>query len=241
MLIGLLSDPHANLVAVEAVLRDVEAVGPDLVICLGDFVGYGAEPNQVVQALRECCAISLVGNHDLAVLGAIDVSWFHPVAAQAALWTRNQLDPQNRAFLEGLSPREVVGDLELAHASLRDPVSEYVVDALVAEANFMAYPFETAAVGHTHVPALFTWSGEVLSHQVKTGAALAAGGARVLMNPGGIGQPRDRDPRASWATWDTEARTFSVRKVSYPIHQAQRSILAAGLPEVLAHRLAEGW
>jgi diadenosine tetraphosphatase ApaH/serine/threonine PP2A family protein phosphatase len=253
VLLGIVSDPHANIQALETVLADVDRVKPDSLICLGDFVGYGANPNEVVDVLRGRCDMNLIGNHDLAALGAIDISSFNPHAAAAAKWTQDQLSDETRAFLESLSPTGTVGEIELAHASMRDPIWEYVLDSSVAAASFEARPFEIAFVGHTHVPAVFSLEaesrrvtglriivpeGDVVSRELPD---LVGEGRRVLLNPGGVGQPRDGDPRASWATWSVEDRVMTLRRIEYPVEDAQRTILAAGLPELLAERLAEGW
>jgi predicted phosphodiesterase len=253
VLLGFLSDPHANVQALEAVLADVDRVKPDALICLGDFVGYGANPNEVVDALRNRCDTNLIGNHDLAALDAIDISEFNPHAAAAARWTQVHLGAETRAFLEGLSPTGKAGDIELAHASIRDPIWEYVLDSSIAAASFDERPFQIAFVGHTHVPAVFSRDPE--SHRVSglriivpAGSVvtrelpgLLNDGARVLLNPGGIGQPRDGDPRASWATWAEEEKVLTLRRVEYAVADAQKAILAAGLPELLAERLSEGW
>lgn len=242
VLIGLLSDPHGNLSALEAVLGDVDRVRPDLLVCLGDFVGYGSEPNEVVRLLRERCQVCLAGNHDLAALGRLDISNFNPFAAAAVTWTGERLEPEVASFLDGLSSRAQVGSVLLAHASPRDPVEEYVTDPFVAAANFTAADFTEAAVGHTHVPAAFLLAADVVvALDPLPGEEVEAGTARALVNPGGIGQPRDGDPRASWGTWEDERRVFSVRRVEYPIEKEQQAIRAAGLPAVLADRLAEGW
>jgi diadenosine tetraphosphatase ApaH/serine/threonine PP2A family protein phosphatase len=253
VLLGFLSDPHANLQALEAVLADVDRVKPDSLICLGDFVGYGANPNEVVEALRDRCDVNLIGNHDLAALAAIDISDFNPHAAAAATWTQEQLSAGTREFLESLSPTGKVGDIELAHASIRDPIWEYVLDSSIATASFDEHPFQIAFVGHTHVPAVFSRESESRrvsgfriivpagSLMVREIPRLLDEGARVLINPGGIGQPRDGDPRASWATWAEDEQVLTLRRVEYPVSEAQRVIVAAGLPELLAERLAEGW
>lgn len=255
MLIGLISDPHANLPAVQSVLEDVEKFRPDAVICLGDFVGYGGSPNEVVAALRDRCDVSLIGNHDLAALERVDLNIFGDVAADAVTWTRDHLSQQSAGFLEALSPRGVfsgsspqggTAEIELAHASFVDPVWEYITSSGVAAWSFSSAEFDVAAVGHTHVPSVFWQSdqgiralhvspadGEIAEVRVDYG--------RVILNPGGVGQPRDGDPRASWATWDSDGKVFSVHRVEYPIEVAQRTIREAGLPGVLADRLSEGW
>jgi diadenosine tetraphosphatase ApaH/serine/threonine PP2A family protein phosphatase len=249
VLIGFLADPHANLPAVETVLADVDRVRPDALVCLGDFVGYGAHPNEVVDALRHRCDLSLVGNHDLAALGKIDLSEFNRQAAQAALWTQEHLSREAGGFLESLTPRASFEGAQLAHASLRDPVWEYVDSPAVAAANFAANDFGIAFVGHTHVPAAY-WhkqdqdgvgGGWVSLAADSHAAELSLSHSRLLLNPGGIGQPRDGDPRASWATWDTEASVFTVRRLEYAVAEAQGAITAAGLPGILAERLSKGW
>jgi diadenosine tetraphosphatase ApaH/serine/threonine PP2A family protein phosphatase len=242
VLLGIVSDPHANLAALEAVLDDVQRVAPDELICLGDFVGYGAEPNEVVSALKDRCAVSLAGNHDLAALGAVDISDFNRQAAISAQWTRDQLTTESRSFLESLSPRGSKEGIELAHASLRDPVWEYVVDEGIAAANFDVAPFETLLVGHTHIPAVFRLaSTRVEGIAVGPDDPLACVSGRFILNPGGVGQPRDGDPRAAWATWHSIDRVFTLHRVEYPVASAQKAIRAAGLPGMLADRLAEGW
>lgn len=242
MLLGIVSDPHANLAALEAVLDDVDHIRPDALICLGDFVGYGAEPNEVVSALKDRCLVSLVGNHDLAALGAVDVSDFNRQAAIAALWTRDQLTAASRAFLESLSPRGTAEGIELAHASMRDPVWEYVIDEEIARANFETASFEMLLVGHTHVPAVFSLAGSgVEGFAPAPEEPISCDPGRYILNPGGVGQPRDGDPRAAWATLDLSDQIFTLHRVDYPVARAQKAIRAAGLPGALADRLGEGW
>ena len=241
MLLGLLSDPHANLPALDAVLDDVAALAPDALVCLGDFVDYGAQANEVIAALRDRCAISLVGNHDLAALGDLDARQFNPLAIQALAWTSEHLLPESAAFLRALSPAGSFEGLDLAHASPRDPVEEYVTDRFVAQLNFAERSFDTVAVGHTHIPAVFVLeSARVVRIDPSPGEAIHLKGRRAILNPGAVGQPRDGDPRASWGTWDTERSRFVVRRVEYPVEKAQRAILDAGLPPQLAHRLSQG-
>jgi predicted phosphodiesterase len=251
VLIGVLSDPHANLPALDTVLGDVDRVKPDVLVCLGDFVGYGAQPNEVVAALKDRCDVSLVGNHDLAALGRVDIADFNANAAASAHWTSGQLSEESTAFLESLSPRGATAGLELAHASMRDPTWEYVLDSATAAANFSELPFKIGLVGHTHVPAIFTMQDDV----VRGLRVIAPPGSeasrvfdefdpeklRLLINPGGVGQPRDGDPRASWLTIDDETSILTFRRLDYPVEAAQKAIRAAGLPGALADRLAEGW
>jgi len=241
VLLGLLSDPHANLPALEAVLADVQRVAPDVLVCLGDYVDYGAQPNEVVAALRDRCAVNLCGNHDLAALGDLDPGLFNPLAAEALMWTAERLKPETTAFLRSLSPTGAIEGLDLAHASPRNPVEEYVIDRFVAERNFAERAFSVVAVGHTHVPAVFLTDGTHIGWvHPEPDEPLDLHGVRAIVNPGGIGQPRDGDPRASWATWDTDHARFVLRRVAYPVEESQQAILEAGLPAPLAHRLARG-
>ena len=251
MLIGILSDPHANLPAVETVLADVDRTKPEMLICLGDFVGYGANPNEVVDALKDRCDMSLVGNHDLAALEAIDIADFNVHAATSARWTSEQLTTGTREFLESLNPRGSIAGLELAHASMRDPIWEYVLDSTTAAGSFSEAEFDIGFVGHTHVPAIFTLNDDTVhglrvisergSDATRTFSGPNNSDVRLLLNPGGVGQPRDGDPRASWMILDDETKEFTYRRLEYPVEPAQKAIRAAGLPGVLADRLSEGW
>lgn len=249
MLIGLIGDPHSNLQALRAVLADVDRMSPDALLCLGDFVGYGAQPDEVVELLAGRCDVALAGNHDILAIEGDDeiLERLNPVAALATVWTRRNLSPDSAKFLRALEPSGRFEDLEIRHASLRDPVWEYIDEPAIAAANFNEEEFGVAAVGHTHVPAAY-WeddSGTPGGGRVAPGGAVRAcsitlEASRVILNPGGVGQPRDGDPRASWGTWDTEKRVFSVRRVLYPIEEAQKEIISAGLPQALATRLATG-
>ncbi|HVE76252.1 MAG TPA: metallophosphoesterase family protein [Actinomycetota bacterium] len=241
MLIGFVSDPHANLPALEAVLKDVRTVSPDMVVCLGDLVGYGPFPNETVAAVTAEATQILAGNHDLAVTGEIDPETFNSYAKAAIDWTASALTPDNTALLRGFEPTAIFRDHMLAHGSPRRPADEYIVSVNEAHENFKDSHFETAFVGHTHQPAAFLLrDDDVVSLRPVPGEELAVGSSRAILNPGSVGQPRDGDPRASWGVWDEESRNFTVRKVEYPIEQTQAAILQAGLPELLAWRLGEG-
>ncbi len=241
MLIAFVSDPHANLPALEAVLKDVRAVSPDIVVCLGDLVGYGPFPNETVAAVSAGATQILAGNHDLAVTGEIDPDTFNSYAKAAIDWTARALTTDNTDLLKSFEPKAILRECVLAHGSPRRPADEYIVSVNEAHENFMDSHFETAFVGHTHQPAAFLLRGEdVVSLRLVPGEKLPIGSTRAILNPGSVGQPRDGDPRASWGVWDEESRSFTVRKVEYPIEQTQAAILQAGLPELLAWRLGEG-
>jgi len=241
MRIALLSDVHGNLPAFEAVLADVRAQEVEEVWCLGDLVGYGAQPDGCVALARETCQLSLAGNHDLVVIGKIDIREFSSSAALAAEWTRGHISEESLEFLEALEPLEEGRELGLYHASPRDPVWEYVLSTWQAGGCFDEMEARVGAIGHSHV-ALFFHHGDsqVEGAQTSGGTELDVSEGRWLLNPGGVGQPRDGDPRAAWLLLDTESWTAVWRRVEYPIDEAARAIEAAGLPTVLAQRLYTG-
>lgn len=241
MRVAVISDIHANLHALEAVLAAIEDEAPDAVWCLGDLVGYGPRPNRCCSAVAARASVSLCGNHDLGVLGEIDLEDFAPDAAQAAEWTRTVLSDDARTYLEGLSPKARADGVELFHGSPRDAVWDYV---LSGEAAFDALELTSdplVLVGHSHVPLAIVLAGDDLAGGLAPGGAevdLAAG--RWLLNPGSVGQPRDGDARAAWLLLDLPRGTASFRRVEYPIDRTQAEILERGLPEALAARLADG-
>jgi predicted phosphodiesterase len=242
MRIALLSDVHGNLPAFEAVLADVDAEGVEEVWCLGDLVGYGAQPDECVELARRRCDLCLAGNHDMVVTGAIDIADFSSSAARAAEWTRDHIGAESLQFLTELSPRDDGRVIGLYHASPRDPVWEYVLSAWQAEECMDAMEPRVGAVGHSHVALWFHrhGSGELDGAMAEGGMECDLGDGEWLINPGGVGQPRDGDPRAAWLLLDTEAWSARWRRVEYPIERAASAIEAAGLPALLAQRLYLG-
>jgi len=243
MIILILSDIHANIEALEAVL--MHAGQFDRAWFLGDAVGYGPDPNACVERLSELRPeVWLAGNHDWAALGKLDLEAFNPDARRAAEWTGAQLSAPSRAILDAAEPRVDLPDrdITLVHGSPRRPVLEYVLDRGTAAENFDAFDTALCLFGHTHVPVAYE---EAADGAVRVGFTLdqplALGGGRWLVNPGGVGQPRDGDPRASYAKLDLERRQITFHRVGYAIAIVQRKILAAGLPERLAARLEYGW
>lgn len=239
MRIALLSDPHANLQATEAVLEQVRVSSPDLTVCLGDLVDYGAAPNEVVELFGSSCDLILCGNHDLAVIGAIGYSKFREHAKAAVEWTRSVLSKRTADYLDALSPSSELAGAHLFHASPRDPVNEYVSKSEVAQANFMAVDHGLMFVGHTHMASAFRFDGSLDGWPLSPGR-MDLDDARWILNPGSVGQPRDADPRASWMLWDTEGAWVELMRTPYDVASAQRAIEAAGLPQLLADRLSEG-
>lgn len=246
MRVLVVSDIHANLAALEAVLEDAAQFDYETVWCLGDTVGYGPEPDPCVNRMRLARVTAVVGNHDYAVLDRMDVNDFNPEARRAVLWTRNHLGSESLAWLRDL-PREPIvhGQFTLTHGSPRDPVWEYVLYPSTAIANFDHFATQFCLVGHTHVPAMYILQEgqsrvRVLSPAYGKPVALKDGW-RIILNPGSVGQPRDNDPRAAYAILDTEAVTWLARRVPYPIEVTQAHMRAANLPERLINRLAFGW
>ncbi len=242
MRVAIVSDIHGNRHAFEAVIAAADRDGAEQVWCLGDLVGYGADPDACVALAAEHCDICLAGNHDLAVTGALSLDDFSRGAALAAQWTRETIDPAARDWLAALSPTGGAQGIGLYHASPRDPVWEYVLSALAAELCLDAADQPISMIGHSHVALAFhrtegsPATGEV-RHEGER-ADLSAG--EWLLNPGSVGQPRDGDPRAAWLALDTTARTADWRRAEYDIAGAAAAIRAARLPESLAERLSRG-
>jgi predicted phosphodiesterase len=240
--IAVFSDVHGNLHALEAVLDSLDAESPDTVWCLGDVVGYGPRPNRCCALVAERADLCLIGNHDLAVLGRLDLEEFAPDAVESARWTSSVLEDSSRTFLESLSPSASRDGIGLYHASPRDPVWEYVLTPQVVVASLYEAEEPIVLVGHSHVALAFGLEESLLTGGLApdgTEFALAEG-ARTLLNPGSVGQPRDSDPRAAWMLLDLDARTASFRRVDYPVEKTQAQIRECGLPEALAERLEHG-
>ncbi|MBW3593734.1 MAG: metallophosphatase family protein [Actinobacteria bacterium] len=242
MRIAVVSDIHGNVHALQAVLAAIEEDAVDEIWCLGDLVGYGPDPNACCTLVAERTMLSLIGNHDLAVLGRLDIEEFSPDAAASARWTQQELDSGSRAFLETLEPTATRGELGLFHGSPRDPVWEYVLSAEVALAALADAEERIVLVGHSHVALALalraaTIEGGVAPAEREVGLDDAD---RWLFNPGSVGQPRDGDPRAAYLVLDLGERRAIFRRVPYAVAETQAAIRAAGLPEPLAARLEHG-
>ncbi|MBK5233613.1 MAG: metallophosphoesterase family protein [Thermoleophilia bacterium] len=244
MLVAAISDIHANLPALETVLADIDSTGVEEIWFLGDAVGYGAQPSECLRLVDSRCSISLLGNHDLAALGEIDISTFSPGAARSALWTRENLTEEDLALLRKIG--QASGSKEgygLYHASPRDPVWEYVVEADLAAENMDAQTERIALIGHSHIALYFNradQSSETSSVLGSDGSSIDLAEGEWLVNPGSVGQPRDGDPRAAWLELDTTTQQATFHRVEYPIDAAAESIRDAGLPGHLADRLYQG-
>jgi len=235
---AVVTDIHANLPALEAVLEATEEAGMEEVWCLGDVVGYGVEPDACAALVRNRCQACLVGNHDLAVLGALDIASFSEAAAAAVEWTREQVTEDTLEFLRELEPSGEREGIGLYHASPRDPVWEYVLSGEQAEAGMNANARRIGLIGHSHVALFFRRT--TAGRGEETRGAQASSRNEWLVNPGSVGQPRDGDPRAAWLELDTEAATARFHRVAYDVERAAGPIVAAGLPNRLADRLYTG-
>jgi predicted phosphodiesterase len=242
MRVAIASDIHGNKQAFQAVIDAAEAAGADELWCLGDLVGYGAEPDACVALADAHCAICLAGNHDLAVVEVLSLEDFSRGAALAAQWTRDVIRPETREYLLSLSPQGHAEGLGLFHASPRDPVWEYVLSPLAAELCFDATDYRISFIGHSHVALSFHRpEGQAATGTAqREGAIVELQSGEWLINPGSSGQPRDGDPRAAWLMLDTDKWTAAWRRADYDIAGAQAAIRAANLPDSLADRLQYG-
>ena len=209
---------------------------------MGDLVGYGADPAHVIRLAMSEAERCIGGNHDLGVTGRVPLGMFRAAAREAIDWTRVTLGRPGRTRLDRLNALDVEGDVPMFHGSPRDPVWEYVLDVGQARAALEDRRVGLTIVGHTHIPCAWrlTPEGAMEVHGAPIDAPLALTEGRWLVNPGAVGQPRDGDARASWVLYDPEEQTIHFRRTPYDVAGAQNAILQAGLPTMLAHRLAEG-
>ena len=238
MRIGIVSDIHGNIQALEAVVADMSDV--DAVICLGDVVGYGGNPIECIDFVRDLGWPTLVGNHDRACTDVEVLQWFNEDAARAIEWTVGHIGRNRIEWLGSLPEEDEVGDeVVLVHGSPRDHIYEYILDAATAEANLALLDGSKICFhGHTHVPGIFRKDDGRLIHEYDLGTFRLEG--PELVNPGSVGQPRDGEPDASYAIWDRLKQTFEFRRVPYDREGAKTAIRAAKLPERFADRLDVG-
>ena len=244
MRVAVLTDIHSNLPALEAVLDAIEKAGIEHRWCLGDVVGYGAQPDECTRLVSETCELSLVGNHDLAVIGQISTEVFSASAATAVEWTRARSNGSTIEFLEALEPQNTEHAVGLYHASPRDPVWEYVLAIDQARECMEYQSARVSLIGHSHVALWFTDGsgppGGDGGGQAEDGKEIDLTVERWLLNPGSVGQPRDGDPRGAWLELDTDVWKATYHRVDYDIDSAAEAIREAGLPELLADRLYVG-
>lgn len=242
--IAILSDIHANLEALVSTLRSIADSSPDLVICLGDVVGYGPDPTACVEIIQQACNAIVVGNHDEAVLYPDDPPGFNEAATASIQYSRQRLSEHHLQAIRAWPLRDDLADLVVTHGSFARRRYMYVTTARIAAEAFSGFVGPFGAIGHTHIPGVFVQpseGGEVRWVQPPAETVLRLPeGSRILVNPGSVGQPRDGNADAAWALLDTDARTYQVRRVAYDVGQVQRKIADAGLPPMLADRLRVG-
>jgi diadenosine tetraphosphatase ApaH/serine/threonine PP2A family protein phosphatase len=216
----------------------------DSVWCLGDLVGYGPDPNECVEKIRQLPNLScIIGNHDAAALKIIDADTFNPEARTALVWTQNVLSQSNKVFLGSLTDRIVWHDVTLTHGSPRQPVWEYILDVRTATQNFEFFTTPLCFIGHTHLPVIYSYSDSVPYARL----SIPEPNQRIplpirsIVNPGSVGQPRDRDPRAAYAIFDTETMFWEYRRIAYDFLAVQERMKEAGLPDRHIQRLSAGW
>lgn len=242
MRVLIISDIHANLIALEAVLEDAGKF--DAIWCLGDVVGYGPNPNECIALLESKKEFyCLLGNHDAASFGILDLSTFNPEAKRSMEWTQSQLNASSIKFLDSLPETRKFENVILAHGSPRQPVYEYLVDTKGATENFSHFDTDYCFVGHTHLPTLFHLgeNNEIANISIPAVGSVTRLMARTIINPGSVGQPRDRDPRASYAIFESENHLWKYKRIAYDIEETQKRMKKENLPERHIFRLEGGW
>ena len=242
---AILGDIHSNLAAFQAVLNDIEERGgTDQIWCLGDIVGYGPDPGECIELLRQHDHLCVAGNHDWASVGKLEITNFNPAAAAACRWTAQQLNPDQVNYLQSLPLRICRDDFTIVHGSPREPIWEYLLSTQDAKINFGYFETRFCLVGHSHVPLLFDYddeSGACLLRDLPNQASLRLEGRRLIINPGGVGQPRDGNPQASYIIYDSDEGTIWHYRVPYDIAATQEKMMRHGLPSLLAERLSYGF
>lgn len=241
---AIIADIHSNLAAFKAVLDDIESNGgAEEIWCLGDIVGYGPQPHQCIELLRRYRHVSVAGNHDWAATGKIDTSEFNPEAAAAARWTASQLTTEDIDYLNSLPLIIEKADFTLVHGSPRDPIWEYVISSGIARDNFAYFKSNYCLIGHSHVPLVFeeVEGGHCVFKEFATGVGHKLSGNRLFINPGGVGQPRDGDPRASYAIYESDASLITHYRIPYDISATQALMQEFRLPRQLILRLDYGY
>ncbi len=242
---GVFSDVHSNIEALDAVLGILKDKGAESYICCGDLVGYGPDPNAVIERISKIPNLLCVrGNHDLAVLGRMDLEWFNDAAKAAVQFSQRSLKPENLAWLKELPPRIQKEKFTVVHGSPRNTAEEYLVTVQQFHDNVAYFKVSPCFVGHSHMPVCFLMKEPVSYVEAGTltdGQKLVSpAGMRSVINPGAVGQPRDHDNRASCGIYDDQARMFTLYRAAYDVEGVQKKIHKANLPEFLALRLAYG-
>lgn len=239
MIYALISDIHGNIEALNTVLEKISEFNPESILCLGDVIGYGADPEECAQIVRERCDCSLLGNHEAAVIGQLDISYFTPYARDAALWTRDHVSKETIEWIADLPLTNQIDNFTLVHGSLYQPeMFNYVQTIADAEYNFGTMETQLMFLGHSHQPLAF-YNTDPMTYTLGPDVEIDPAD-KVIVNIGSVGQPRDENPNASFAIYDTEANLVTIHRIAYDFEAAAKKIIDAGLPEALAMRLSIG-
>jgi len=243
MKFGIISDIHSNSEALENVLNNIKEA--DEFLCLGDIIGYGADPNYCIEKIKDLNCRCIGGNHDFAVVGKLDVNYFNDTAKSAILWTSLQLKKENLNFLKNLGKKiELKDNIIAVHGSPQNPLLEYILDIDTASLIFSKFIFKILFVGHSHLAGCFYFNennNQVDYMNFSNGGYIEINkNKRYIINCGSVGQPRDGNPDASYGIYDTEYKIIKIYRTSYPIYLTQKKIINAGLPKILADRLSWG-
>jgi len=236
---AILADIHANQEALEAVLESIEGAGVDQYLCLGDIVGYGARPKECLEIIQRISSHTVAGNHDFAALGRIEIDNFNSYAKEATLWTRQNLSEEDLNYLRSLPLVEHVDGFSLVHGTLYSPeLFDYIQTSYDAYLSMCQMPADICFLGHSHIPVTFI-RRRFITYSLEPEVDIEPG-TKVLVNVGSVGQPRDNNPQAAYAIYDSEARKVWIRRVSYDVDAAAATIRDAGLPDILGERLKYG-
>jgi len=237
---AILGDIHANYDALSAVIEDMKDEGVEKTVCVGDLVGYGAEPAKCIDTIRRICSVCVAGNHDFATIEKTNIEFFNAYARQATLWTRQNITEEHKRYLEGLKLVEDVDDrFTLVHGTLYAPaLFDYIQTTFDAYLSLQVLEKPVCFVGHSHVPISF-FLDEAVTYSTDRRIRLKEG-VKVIVNVGSVGQPRDDDPRAAYAIYDTDKKEIIIKRIEYDVEKAVKKIQDAGLPEILGERLRYG-
>ena len=237
---GIISDIHANLEAFEVAIDALSHEKIDALLCAGDIVGYGADPHLCIEKTKALHRIVVCGNHDEACIDITDIEYFNNSAKKAILWTKENLNEEDKSFLKNLGLVYKNRDLTLVHGTLYEPeMFHYMIDANAAHATFSLMQNRVCFVGHSHTPGIYLYKNNRMSYFYKEKVKIAKD-EKMIVNVGSIGQPRDGDPRLCYCIYDTEKGLIELKRLEYDVKSAQKKMLDAGLPHFLADRLAKG-
>lgn len=237
---AIVSDIHSNLEALEAVINDLSCERIDKYLCVGDIVGYGANPVECVRRIKELNAVIVCGNHDWACAGKLELSWFNHYAKEALLWTRSALGFDDLNFLRSLRLVEQIDLFTIAHGTLNRPERfEYMLDIAEAFQSQKICKTQVCVVGHTHIPFIVEFKGADINVVAEDTVKISAG-CKYVINAGSVGQPRDGDCRACYCVYDSDTSEFRIKRIDYDIEKTKDKIIKAGLPRLLADRLSVG-